>query len=373
MRIPKLPAAWAALALLLAGCGSTPPPAAPPADPAFYVVIPETGGLTAFGTQIRKGVEAALAAANEGRSGAGVLRAEFIDDGCDTQKASDVARTLAQKKPRVVLGHVCSGGTLPASVIYSDVQTLMITAASSNVAFTERGLPNVFRVAMRADVYADGAARLIAERYAQKRFAIVHESEVSGRGHAEQVTRLLAQRGIQPLFTTAIAKVEDAPAIARRLADERIDVVFYGGHFPEQLGALLKAARGNGFQGQFVSNDGASNAKLWAESGGAAQGLLYAFGADFRNLPEAAGAVARIRKGGFEPDGFTMNAYAATEIVVQGLRGSAASGPDLYNHFRSRSFSTAIGQVRFDAKGDVSEPRVAIYRWNAGTAVAEKN
>jgi branched-chain amino acid transport system substrate-binding protein len=135
---------------------------------------------------------------------------------------------------------------------------------------------------------------------------------------------------------------------------------------------LLKAARAAGFTGQFVSNDGASNAKVWSESAGTAQGLLYAFGADFRQLPEAAKAVARIRSTGSEPDGFTMNAYAATEIIVNGMRTAPASGPALFEHFRSRPFATAIGSVQFNEKGDVREPRVAIYRWNNGAAVVEK-
>lgn len=93
-----------------------------------------------------------------------VIRATFVDDGCDTRKATEVATELIEKKARLVLGHVCSSGTLPASILYAKAGVLKITAFGSKVTLTERGLKNVFRVAMRADIYCEGAATLIAER-----------------------------------------------------------------------------------------------------------------------------------------------------------------------------------------------------------------
>ncbi len=338
----------------------------------IQVVVPDTGGLTAFGAQIRHGVQAAVDAANENRRGGPTVKAEFVDDGCDTDRAADVARELVAKNALVVLGHVCSGGSLPASDIYAKAGIPMVSAASSSVSLTERGLTNVFRVALRADIYAEGAAGVIARRFPKGRIAVVYETtDVSGRGHAEQVMRLLGESGITPTFRRGMASSADAAAVAQELISNKIDVVFYGGHFPEQLGALLKVARKAGFNGQFVSNDGAANAKLWPESDGAAQDLLYTFGADLRSTPEAANAVTRIRKTGFEPDGFTLNAYAATELIVQGLRQKPKDGKALISNLRTQTFSTAIGPVAFDAKGDLKAPRVSIYRWSDGQSVAD--
>src|SRR5690606_208114 len=110
-RLPYL-SLWAALALALAACStSAPPRAADNAAPAFHVIIPETGALVAFGAQIRKGVEAALDAANEGVPPAQRIQARFLDDGCNTDKATQLARSLVESRARVVLGHVCSGGS----------------------------------------------------------------------------------------------------------------------------------------------------------------------------------------------------------------------------------------------------------------------
>lgn len=91
-------------------------------------------------------------------------------------------------------------------------------------------------------------------------------------------------------------------------------------------------------------------------------------------LAEAADAVRRIRARGFEPEGFTMNAYAATQISVKALSAGQRTPADLFNYVRTQPFQTDIGTIRFNAQGDVQQPRVGIYRWNAGKTheVAER-
>ena len=101
-------------------------------------VGPMTGQNAAFGEQLRKGAEMAVADINAaGGVNGQKLELQIGDDACDPKQATAVANKLASDKVVFVAGHYCSGSSIPASDIYKEAKILQITPASTNIKLTD--------------------------------------------------------------------------------------------------------------------------------------------------------------------------------------------------------------------------------------------
>jgi branched-chain amino acid transport system substrate-binding protein len=340
------------------------------ADPiTIHVAAPLSGPQENFGKQVRAGVDAALAdhKAEVERNGVTVV---FEDDGCDKDRAVKIANDLVAAHAQLVLGHVCSVSSIPASAIYAANRVLMLSAASSNALLTERGLPFVFRDSGRDDVQAVAAARLMATTFRTGTFVVIYEDDITGKGHSTQFMKRVSALGRQPSAVYALRDAADIPAIVADATFREAAVVYYAGHQPAELGALLKQARETNVAAQFISNDGANNRAVWTASDGRAEGLLFTFDPDYAHAPAAAQAVATLKATGADAGGFTLPAYAAAEILIDvagALRDRADLDMNRYLH--EQTFETAIGPVSFDAKGDFAQFHSVVYRWSNGEVV----
>jgi branched-chain amino acid transport system substrate-binding protein len=98
------------------------------ADVPIAVVGPMTGQYALFGEQLRRGAELAVANINK----AGGIKGEPIklvveDDACDPEQAVAVANKLASAGVKYVVGHFCSGSSIPASDVYHEEGMVQIT------------------------------------------------------------------------------------------------------------------------------------------------------------------------------------------------------------------------------------------------------
>src|SRR5262245_58594101 len=92
------------------------------------VAGPLTGDLGAFGEQLRRGAQQAVADLN---AQGGVLgkqvRLVIGDDQFNPPRAVSVANDLTKQGAVFVAGHFCSGSSIPASKVYSVAGVLQIT------------------------------------------------------------------------------------------------------------------------------------------------------------------------------------------------------------------------------------------------------
>src|SRR5262249_47177250 len=90
-------------------------------DITIGVAGPMTGQYAAFGTQFKNGMDAAIEKINASGGVLGKkLKASVGDDACDPKQARSVAEKLSGEKVPVVIGHFCSGSSIPASEVYSE-------------------------------------------------------------------------------------------------------------------------------------------------------------------------------------------------------------------------------------------------------------
>jgi len=116
---------------------------------------PLTGTLAWFGEQMQQGLDMKVAELN---ASGGVLGQQvellLVDDYCDPEQAVAAAQKLVEARVAAVIGHLCSGASIPASKVYAEAGMLMISPYSSNPTLTEQGYANVFRVCGRDTLQA---------------------------------------------------------------------------------------------------------------------------------------------------------------------------------------------------------------------------
>ena len=338
------------------------------ADVILGVGAPITGQMASFGQQFKNGAEMAVADINaRGGINGEKLKLEIGDDACDPKQAVAVANQLVSKGVVAVIGHFCSGSSIPASEVYNEENIITISPGSTNPILTERGLKNIFRVVGRDDQQGAVAANYIAKNYAGKNIAIVHDRSAYGKGLADEVRRVLQARKITPALTETITPGEkDYSALVSKLKAAKIDLLYFGGYHQE-AGLIVRQSRDQGMNLPLMSGDSLATRDFWSITGDHGNGTLMTFSPDPRLNPKAANVVEKFKKAGIDPDGYTLYTYATVEVLAMAAKQAGSwKSEDMQKVLRSMKFDTVMGQLGFDAKGDVTAPGYVVYEWKGG-------
>jgi branched-chain amino acid transport system substrate-binding protein len=337
------------------------------ADIVIGVAGPMSGQYASGGEQMRNGVEAAVAAINASGGVLGQkLKVEVGDDVCDPKQAVAVANAMVNKNVSAIVGHYCSSSTIPASEVYNEAQTPMITISTSGKV-TDRGLKNIFRLTGRDDQEGVVAAAYIARHFAGKKVAVVDDKSAFGKGQADIVAKVLADSKAAPVLRESITAGEkDYTALVSKLKASGVDVLFYGGYYTE-LGLILRQAAQGGVNLQVMSGNTSTSAELATAAGPALDGLLFTFYPDPRKSAVSADVVKQFREKKVEPEGYVLFCYAAVQAYAQAAQKAGNfKYADVQKALSGGSFDTVLGKVEFDAKGDPKSPGFVVYRWKGG-------
>ena len=332
-------------------------------------VGPLTGQYASFGQQLEQGGAAAVADLN---AQGGVLGRQLVfsaeDDACDPKQAVAVANSLASKEVPIVIGHFCSGSSIPASNVYAEEGIVQISPASTNPQFTERGLDNVFRTCGRDDAQGLIAGVYLAESHGSDRIAIVHDKTAYGKGLADETRAALNAQGVtEVLYEAYTAGEKDYSTLVSKLKLEQIDVLYVGGYHSE-AGLIVRQMRDQGLDTQLISGDALVSQEYWAITGDAGEGTRMTFSPDPRKNPEAADVVKRFREElNYEPEGYTLYTYAAIQAWAQAAESAGSLEPDAIKAaLKGGTFETVLGTLSFDEKGDIEGPSYVFYEWSNG-------
>lgn len=338
------------------------------ADIPIAVVGPMTGQYAAFGAQMKAGAEQAVADINKAGGLLGQkLVLEIGDDACDPKQAVAVANQVAAKGVKLVAGHFCSGSSIPASDVYAEENVIQISPASTNPKLTEQGKKNVFRTCGRDDQQGMVAGNYIADNFAGKKIAIVHDKQAYSKGLADETKKQLNARGVQEVMYETITPGEkDYSALVSKLKQAGVDILYYGGYHTE-AGLIVRQMREQGMSTILVSGDALVTQEYWGITGPLGEGTLMTFSPDPRKNPAAAPVVKEFRAKGIEPEGYTLYTYGAIQAWVDAAKAAGSTDTTkVIEKLQTGTFNTVLGTIGFDDKGDVKAPGYVFYVWKDG-------
>jgi branched-chain amino acid transport system substrate-binding protein len=366
MRKFTLPLAAVIAAAALAGS------AAKAEDIVVATAGPITGQYASFGEQMKRGAELAVADINAAGGLMGkMLKLEIGDDACVPEQARTVAEDLVSKGVVFVAGHFCSSSSIPASEVYAENNVLQMTPASTNPALTEgaaeKGWKNVFRTCGRDDAQGLVAGKFLAEKYAGKNVAIIHDKSTYGKGIADETKKAMNAAGLQEAMYEAINQGDkDFSALISKMKDAKIDAIYLGTYHTEG-GLITRQAREQGLNSQIVGEDAFVTNEFWTITGDTGEGVLMTFSPDPRKFDAAKEIVEKFKAQGFDPEGYTLYTYAAFQVWADAVKHTGSTDPKLLEPvLRKNTYKTVLGDLKFDEKGDIVDPVYVFYKWSQG-------
>lgn len=330
---------------------------------------PMTGPNAAFGAQLQKGAEQAAADINA----AGGINGEQVkivlgDDVSDAKQGVSVANKFAADGVKFVVGHFNSGVSIPASEIYAENGILEVTPAATNPTFTERGMWNTFRVCGRDDQQGEVAGKYISDNFKDGKVAVVHDKTPYGQGLADETKKAMNALGVTEVMYEGItAGDKDYSALIAKMKEAGVTLVYFGGLHTE-AGLIMRQMADQGLKAVMMSGDGITSNELASIAGDAVNGTLMTFPPDPRLNPNAADAVKKFRDAGFEPEAYTLYSYAALQVIADAAKKAGSNDPEAVAAALKEKgpYTTVIGELGFNEKGDITRPDYVMYTWQKG-------
>lgn len=341
------------------------------ADILVAIAGPMTGPDAALGEQVKRGGLKAIEDINaKGGLLGQKLQGVVGDDVCDPKQAVSVANDMVSKKVAVVIGHVCSSSSIPASAIYADANIIEISPASTNPKFTDRGLTNVFRVCGRDDSQGPTAAEYVAANLKGKTVAVIDDKQTYGQGLAQAFKAAIEAKGVKvAMYDEITAGEKDYSALVTKLKGAKAEVVYYGGYYAE-AGLIARQAHEQGLNAVIVGGDGLNDPAFWAIAGAAGEGTLMTFGPDPKLDPANKDLVQYFESQNYAPEAYTLYSYAAIQAWAYAVKKvNALDATRVEGALRSGNYQTALGTLGFNAKGDLTNPGFVMYVWKSGKPI----
>jgi branched-chain amino acid transport system substrate-binding protein len=339
------------------------------ADVLFGVAGPITGPNAAFGAQLQKGAEAAVADINaKGGINGEQIKLEVGDDVSDPKQGISVANKFVGDGVKFVVGHFNSGVSIPASEVYAENGIVEVTPAATNPKYTERGLWNVFRTCGRDDQQGAIAGAYLAANFKDAKIAVVHDKTTYGQGLADETKKAMNAKGLTEVMYEGInVGDKDFSALIGKMKEAGVTIIYWGG-LQTEAGLIIRQAADQGLKATLVSGDGIVSNELASIAGDAVAGTLNTFGPDPRLIPANKELVEKFRAQGFEPEAYTLYAYAAVQAIAEAATAAKSNDPQAVAKalHENGPFKTVLGDLSYDAKGDPTLPGYVMYEWKKG-------
>lgn len=361
-RRPLVSYVLGALALAIA-CGDA--EAQAPAPLKIGVSAPLTGPDAAYGQGVRAGAEQAVADLNRAGGVAGrTLVLVVADDAGDGRQGMTVMRRFAAERVGLVIGPVTPSVAALAVPAYEAAGIVAITPGTSWTPLTTRGLWNVFRLCGSDAEQGRLAGAYLAQAHRGRRIGLVHDKTAFGRGLVDEVSRMLKAAGqAEAAFEGFDHGERDLSRLAGRLARQRVEVVYVGG-LAGDAATLIRALRAAGSTAPLVASDGLVDRDFVTAAGADAEGTVITAAPEPRWLPDARAPNPRPARPP-EAEDIAAKAYAAVEVLARAVeQAKSAEGRAVAEFLHSgRPVGTLIGEVAFDAKGDLRRGAYALQAW----------
>jgi len=331
----------------------------------------------------------ATVAVNRANKAGGIKGFQVAIEQQDDQCTGQVATTVAQKfasEPYIVaiVGHVCSGATIPASDVYEKARIPIVSASATANKVTNRGLDIVNRVAFNDNNQAIGDAQYMTNVLKVKNIVVLDDNQAYGQGLAQALAATFKQMGGNVLDAESIdANAKDYRPVLTKFLSNPPDLLFFGGYYGP--GALLTQQMhelgltktiffsddgvetadylqlaGKDAEGQYASAIGAS-------ADGASADVMSAFKTEFEST-------FNVKFGDYDP--YQPAGFDAAQIIINAITSVAQTDSSgnltidreaLIKAIRATSgYKGLTGVLTCDSKGECGAGTVSVYQVASG-------
>ena len=336
-----------------------------------------SGDLASYGLPSVKAAELVVKDINA-RGGILGKKVELLieDDACKPEMATNTATKLVSKKVDIVMGHICSGATKAALGIYNDARIIVMSPSATNPELTQSGqYPNFFRTIASDDTQAKLEVDFAMNRLKVKTIAVLHGKGDYGKGLAEYARKFAAAtKNVKVVLYEGITPgAVDYSAIVQKIKQSGAEAVIYGGYHPEAA-SIVSQMRKKGLKTIFLSDDGVKDITFIKVAGKNAEGVYATGPKDTSKNPLAIAANEAHKKTyGSEPGAFYLNAYAATQAILNAIQKAKSTDyTKVSNALRTYAVDTPLGKIKFDKKGDAIGAGFTMYQVRNGVYVEVK-
>jgi branched-chain amino acid transport system substrate-binding protein len=93
-------------------------------------------------------------------------------------------------------------------------------------------------------------------------------------------------------------------------------------------------------------------------------GVLMTFGQDPRTIAEGKAVIEKFRASGFEPEGYTLYAYASIQAIAAAYNAVGTDNTKASEWLKNHSVDTVMGKKAWDGKGDLKVSDYVVYKWD---------
>ena len=218
-----------------------------------------TGDAGALGQNMVNGIDLALKEHNDKDADCQIGLKKF-----DSQGSPEVAPGLATQiiNDDTIFGLIgpgFSGESLATGKTFYDAGLPSISPSATNVTITQQKWTTWHRVIGNDDAQGKADAKYLTETVGAKKIFVVDDGQDYSKGLAGTVKTALGDAVVDS--DQIAVKQTDMSAVVTKVKASGADAIFYGGYYTE-AGLLAKALRQGGFEGTFMSGDGAEDANF---------------------------------------------------------------------------------------------------------------
>jgi branched-chain amino acid transport system substrate-binding protein len=157
---------------------------------------------------------------------------------------------------------------------------------------------------------------------------------------------------------------KDYSALISKIKQSGADLVYFGGLYTEG-GLIVRQMRDQGVKAPLMGGDGITSDEFATVGGPGVEGSLMTYGPDPRNRPAAKAVVEEFRAKKFEPEAYTLYSYAGVQIIAQAAAAANSADPKKVadKMHSGMKFSTVLGDISYDTKGDITKLDYVMYIW----------
>ncbi|MGD9097641.1 MAG: branched-chain amino acid ABC transporter substrate-binding protein [Desulfobacterales bacterium] len=382
-RFLVLVVALALAGLMIYGCpqqeeqkAEAPAPAAPAPEPVEPIKLgvagAHSGDLASYGIPSVRAAQLVVKQRNA-MNGVNGRQIDVLveDDVCKPEVATNTATKLVTEKANVVVGHICSGATKSALGIYKESGIIAMSPSATNPALTQSGdYPNFFRTIASDDAQARLQVDFALDKLGLTKLAVLHDKGDYGKGLAEFAKGFLEADGRAEvvLYEGITPGAVDYSAVVQKIKRSEAEAVIFGGYHPE-ASKIVTQMRKKGMDTIFISDDGVKDVTFIKVAGEFAEGVYATGPVDTSKNPIAVEAIeAHKKEFGEDPGAFYLNAYAATQALLNAIEKSGSTDFDvLKKTLQSEWVATPLGIIKFDERGDAIGVGFAVYQVQGGS------